>query len=201
MAINKHWIKCNYNPWHQNIGDCVIRAVSAGTGLDYREVCKRLHVSYKNGHGLIRDTGINLEDVEEVFGEYFDIIENFYNNNDFVPDEFKDTWINHDMEQFEIANGINEPTGLTLNEFVDLYKDQGTFLVSLIRNPEVKNIPMGIKDGHIVCVKCKGKNQGFIDTWNSGDLLVDEFMRVKKKEPTTSPLHWKYDYEQRKFIV
>lgn len=201
MAKNNKWIKTNYNPWHKNIGDCVIRSIVAATGLDYREVCRRFKVSYKNGHGLIRDTGIKLDDIEEVFGEYFDIVEDFYKNNEFVPDEFKDSWENHDMEVFEIANGLDSPSGITLNDFIDMFKNQGIFLVSLVRNPAVNNIPFGIKDGHIVCAKCKGKNQGFIDTWDSGDLLVDQYMRVIKKEPIDSPLHWKYDYEQRKFIV
>jgi hypothetical protein len=54
-------------------------------------VCKRLGVAWKYGKGLIRDTGIYLDDVKRVFGKYFDIIEDFTDNYAFVPDEFKDS--------------------------------------------------------------------------------------------------------------
>ena len=32
-------------------------------------------------------------------------------------------------------------------------------------------------------------------------MLVDAYMRVIKKEPANSPLHWKYDKEKHEFIV
>lgn len=85
------WINFNFNPWNARAPDCAIRAVSAATGLDYREVCKRLGVSWKKDKGLVRDSGIDLNDVEYVFDEYFDIIEDYYDNYNFVPDEYKDT--------------------------------------------------------------------------------------------------------------
>lgn len=86
---NPYWIFFNFNPWKQHIGDCAIRAISAATGLDYREVCNRLGVSYANGKGLIRDKGIGLRAIEKKFKEYFDIIEDFYDNYEFVPDDMK----------------------------------------------------------------------------------------------------------------
>jgi hypothetical protein len=46
-----------------------------------------------------------------------------------------------------------------------------------------------------------GKRHGFIDSWDSSEMLVDAYMRVIKKEPVNSPLHWKYDRENHKFIV
>ena len=54
-------VKANYNKYHKNIGDCAIRAIVAGIGMDYDLVCKRFGMSWKKGHGLIRDTGIDLE--------------------------------------------------------------------------------------------------------------------------------------------
>ena len=80
-----YWINFNYNPWKAHVGDCAIRAVVAATGLDYREVCKRFHVSYVNGKGLRRDTGIGLDKIEQTFSEYFDIVEDFYDNGDVAP--------------------------------------------------------------------------------------------------------------------
>jgi hypothetical protein len=42
--------------------------------MDYELVCKRLGVSFKRGRGLIRDTGIQLDDIKEKFNDYFDIV-------------------------------------------------------------------------------------------------------------------------------
>jgi len=81
--------KFNVNPWHKRIGDCAIRSLVIGLGFDYRAACKQLGVSYKNGHGLIRDTGIDLYDIKTKFSEFFDIVEDFNDERDFVPDEFK----------------------------------------------------------------------------------------------------------------
>jgi hypothetical protein len=64
----------NYNKWGKNIGDCAIRAICAGIEMDYEKVCKRLGVAHKRGWGLIRDTGIKLEDIKEKFDEYFDVV-------------------------------------------------------------------------------------------------------------------------------
>lgn len=89
MAINPKLLVFNYNPWGQHIADCAIRAISAATGLDYRVVCKMLGCSYKNGYGLIRDTGVPLKKVRKVFNKHFDVIEDFYADFNFVPDEFK----------------------------------------------------------------------------------------------------------------
>ena len=91
MAKNPNWINFNFNCYGKNIDDCAIRAVVAATGLDYREVCKRFGVSYVKGKGLRRSTGIGLDVIEEKFGEYCDIVEDYYDNYDFVPDEFKDS--------------------------------------------------------------------------------------------------------------
>lgn len=200
---NSKFIKFNFNPWRQRIPDCFVRAVCAATGLDYREVCKKYGISYKNGKGVIRDTGLSLRKIEQVFSDYFDVVENFSDDMDFVPDEYVDSKENAELQKFDIEHGIDSASGITLNEFVDLFKDKGTFLVSLKLNPEVhKNAQSSRIAGHITCVKCiPGKKQGFIDTWDCGDMLVDAYMRVIKKEPADSPLHWKYDKEKHEFII
>ena len=90
---SKYFIKFNFNPWKQaTVDDCAVRAVSGATGLSYKEVCRRYGVAYKNGYGLIRKTGINLEDIKEKFDEYFDVVEDFFEDMDFVPDEMQDTF-------------------------------------------------------------------------------------------------------------
>ena len=200
---NQKWINFSFNPWNKRIEDCAIRAIAAATGLDYRVVCKKLGYACKNGYGLTRKSGASIQKIKNVFNDYFDIIEDFYDNFTFVPDEFKGSEEVERIKQFEVQNGLfNSATGTTLNEFIDLYKNQGTFLVSLIGNPDSENPSCRGDVGHLVCVKCNpGYKQGFIDFWDSGDMLVNAFMRVKKFEPKDSPNHWRYDREKHKFIV
>lgn len=197
---NPKLIYANFNPWDKHLNDCPIRAVSAAIGLKYQEVCKRFGYSWKNGYGLIRDTGAPLSEIKSKFNEYFDIVEDFFENYYFVPDEMKGTDAEQELNDFDNDQGIGAASGITLNEFVDMFQNQGTFLVSLIGNPKAKK--EACRDGgHIVCVKCnKNNKQGFIDFWDSGEMLVDAYMRIKKKEPSDSPLHWRYDFEKHKLI-
>lgn len=204
MAKNKHYIKFNYNPWKQIIDDCAIRAISGATGLDYREVCRRLGVSYKNGRGLIRNSGIDLDDIEEVFDEYFDIVEDYYDNQAFVPDEFKGSAEDAAIRQFEKLHGIDAISRTTLNDFCEEFAGQGRFVVGVVGNPDAINPQIRNKDmGHIVYVNLSknAKKPGFIDIGDSGEMLVDAYMRVSKREPVSSPNHWKYDNEKHKFII
>ena len=198
-----YWMNFNYNPWKAYVGDCAIRAVVAATGLDYREVCKRLHVSYARGKGLRRDTGIDLDQIEKTFSEYFDIVEDFYDNFDFVPDEMKGSAEDDALRAFDLDNSMDSVTGTTLHEFCQEFSGQGTFLVSLAANKEADGPAGKPGAGHIVCAKLSPriKRQGFIDTWDSSMMLVDAYMRVVKKEPYDSPLHWKWDDKAHKFIV
>lgn len=198
MTKNFRWINFNFNPWQKrDIGDCAIRAIVAATGLNYKEVCKKLGVSYIIGKGLRRDTGINLDVIEDKFADYFGVVEDYYQNFDFVPDEYKDSIENDELQAFELNNGIDSVSGNTLNDFCDQYAGLGVFLVSLHGGKGHKD------DDHIVCAKLNknAKKQGFIDTWDSGDMMVDAFMEVIKTEPKDSPLHWKFDYDKKKFIV
>ena len=76
-------------------------------------------MSYKNGKGLIRDTGIDLNDIEEVFDEYFDVVEDYYDNYDFVPDECKGSDEDLEMKRFEAMNDIDAVSKTTLNDFCE----------------------------------------------------------------------------------
>ena len=177
--------------------------MSAATGLSYKEVCKRFGVAFAKGKGLRRDTGIDLKDIKQKFSDYFDIVEDYYDNSTFVPDEYKGTDVNDEMDKFDVDNGIDLVSGDTLNDFCDYFNNQGTFLVSLVNNPKSPNPAVSRPGGHIVCAKLSrnAKRKGFVDTWDSGDMLVDAYMRVVKTEPKDSPLHWKYDYDKKQFIV
>lgn len=199
---NPYWIYFNFNPFGKMIDDCAVRAIVAATGLDYRIVCKRLGMAYAKGRGLVRQSGVDLNDIKQKFNSYFDIVEDYYENYDFVPDEYKDSKENDELQAFDIANGIDAVSNDTLNDFCNLFAGQGTFLVALAPTKDSKNT-LARTNGHIVCAKL-GKNarrQGFVDTWDSGDMRVDTYMRVAKTEPKDSPLHWKYDIKKHKFIV
>lgn len=78
---SKHFCKFNFNKYGMHIPDCAVRSVVAATGLDYDIACKMYGCSFKRGHGLIRNSGIALEDIKQKFNSYFDIVVDF--NDDF----------------------------------------------------------------------------------------------------------------------
>lgn len=204
MQKNPKQIYFNFNPWKAHIADCAIRAISGATGLDYREVCKQLGVSYKKGKGLIREIGIDLNDIKEKFNDYFDIVEDYYENYEFTPDEFKGSDEDLEMRKFEELQGIDAVSKTTLNEFCDEFAGQGKFLVGLVGNPKAKEPKLRNKaNGHIVYVNLSpnASRQGFVDTFDSGDMLVDSYMRLKKVEPKSSPRHFKYDMDTHQFVL
>ena len=201
-------VKANYNKYKKNIGDCAVRAIVAGIGMDYDLVCRRFGMSFKRGYGLIRDTGIDLELIKQKFDEYFDIVEDFSQDEEFVPDNVPDSMLNDpsfvDPTVFEITNGIADYS-LTLSDFIAVYGNApgnktGRYLVSLSPNKDSRDKRCRREDGHIVCVMQLDGRPMAVDTWDSADMLVDCFMRIKKVVPKDSPLHWKYDYEKKRFI-
>lgn len=138
-----------------------------------------------------------------MFKDYFDIVEDYYDNYDFVPDEFVGSEEDAEIQAMDLKFGIDPISQTTLDEFIEDFKNQGVFLVSLAGNPKAKhNASKGRECGHIVCVQCvPGKRQGFIDTWDCSEMLIDAYMRVKNREPVDSPNHWKYDRVKKQFIV
>lgn len=140
MLMTSKYLKAyNFNPWNKHLSDCSIRAIVAATGLCYEEVCRRLKLKFKNGYGLVRDSGVELYDIEHVFDEYFDIVEDYYDNQDFVPDEFKDSLENTEMDMIDATLGVDAVSNDTLEDFIELNKGQGVFLVSLVGNPEAED--------------------------------------------------------------
>lgn len=199
--MSRYFRKFNFNPWGKHIDDCAIRAITGATGLDYRIVCKMLGQKYRDGHGLDHDLGIDLDDIKEKFNSYFDIVEDF-NDNVIPPDD-----ILNDPE-FDMGLYLTNPekynvSGVTLEEWIDMYKGTGNYIVGLVGNPDATNpTAQSEDDGHIICVSA-GKNNKpyFIDTWDSSEMYVDSWMRVSRPEPKQSPKHWKYDPQQKKFIL
>lgn len=185
----------NFNKWKQNIGDCAIRAICAGIGMDYELVCKRLGVSFKRGKGLIRDTGIKLDDIKEKFDEYFDVVQDYNEVYDFKDDISKDKYI--DLDMWDNDEDDQFSSGDTLEDFLLMYND-GEYLIGLTGNKKAESDKCK-KGGHIVYANTLNEPY-FIDTWDCSEMLVDCFMRINKKVPKDSNEHWKYDKEKKMFI-
>lgn len=199
--------KLNYNKWGKNIDDCAIRSISAGLGMDYEVVCRKFGVACKKGYGLIRKTGINLNDIIVKFDEYFDSVVNF--TEKMSMDDIRNSSKDMDDEDFIDVDMFDDEmdidsfsSGITLDEFLSVYmRGQGNFLVGLVANKDAENRLCRQTEGHIVFGSTlKGKVPFFVDTWNCGEMLVDSYMRIKKTVPKESNEHWKYDSENRKFI-
>jgi len=63
-----------------------------------------------------------------------------------------------------------------------------------VPNPNAKKLACKRDGGHIVCAKCfRGKDGFAIDSWDSSEMLVDSFMRIKKSIPKDDPRHWTWD--------
>lgn len=186
--------KFNANPWHKIIGDCAIRALVLGLGFDYKVACKQLGVACKKGHGLVRDTGIDLYDIKSKFSSFFDIVEDFGDSQDFVPDEFKGTDDDIMVKSMEGSMKVPGTFGITLRDFIELYADQGLFLVGLVSDDDDQY-------GHVVFVNnLPGMNYA-VDTFDSLNFLVDAFMRVKHRLPASDPRHYRLDPKTKEFIV
>jgi len=189
----------NANPWKQNILDCSIRAIVMAIGMRYELVCKELGVAWKRGRGLVRDTGIRLSDIKRTFDQYFDRVEDY---TEALPSDLAEDPDFAEVMRIDKELGISETeSGLLLSEFLDLYEGQGNFLVTIAGNPSAKSANARRRDiGHIVCAKCRPGRQGFIiDTFDSSEMVVRSYMRVKRVIPWSDPRHWQYDKEHHCF--
>ncbi len=187
MSTQNYFKYANFNPWNKFIGDCAIRAITAATYMSYTEVCRRLGVAWKTGLGLIRDSGIELDDIKEKFDEYFDVVQDFIDDQLFVPDEFRDTYQAKMADDIDAELGLESRSGITLAEFMEVYSGQGVFLVGLTGNPTAAK--RAARDGgHIVAVYLNpGKTHLFLDTWDSHEMYVDSYMRVAKQVKPGDP--------------
>jgi len=164
MAKSRYFKFYNANPFGKALPDCAIRSTSLGLNIPYAEVCKRLHCRFKDGQGLVRDTGVDLYKIQDTFDKYFEEVENFDSELNRPPefDDFVDPF--YDTGEFEDIS--NQPT---LEEWIEQYEGTGPYLVSL-DSPKRDS-------GHLVYV-CTN-TPCFYDTWDCSKLHVDAFMRIK----------------------
>lgn len=109
--------------------------------MSYTAVCKAFHVAWKTGYGLVRDTGIDLDVIKTALKDYFSNVTDF---TEAIPKDKEMQAIDNEMTKFDAANGIDsDSSGITVDEFIDMYQGSGRFLVGCI-SPK--------KGGHIVYV-------------------------------------------------
>ena len=167
--------KRNMNPWGVNADDCAIRAVSAALWMKYEAVCRLFGKKCVPGKGLEGNEGIGLGLIKLKLGKFFDRVEDSFDllwkNR---PEEFKDF-------EFDPAFDVDPDLGLTLGEFCEAYADQGRFLVSLVptARPGETVSAERRKNGHIVYADLTPGRNWFMDTWDSSDMTVKAYMRVK----------------------
>ena len=174
---SRYFKRYNANPYGAQIPDCAIRAVSAGLNMPYQTVCRRLGLSWKGGHGLIRNCGVMLESIHDAFGEYFKFVQyvegvkDFDSRNAMLKDLMKDP--DFDASLMGLDNDFQDKEStLTLDRFMEEYDGQGDFLVGLYNETG---------EGHIVCAFCSKDPPFFVDTWDCGNLKVDCIMQIKKR--------------------
>lgn len=125
----------------------------------------------------------------------------------FTPPELAGSKEDKELKAREREWGISATSnGMTLNDFCDMYRGDGLFVVGLNGNPDADSDLPEIKDkkhGHIVYANLSRhiRRPGFIDTINCGEMNVLCFMRVNRRVPPSDPLHYQFDPETRKFIV
>lgn len=162
-----HFHKRNMNPWGRDINDCAIRAVSAALWMKYDAVCRMFGKKCVPGRGLSGEEGIDLKHIKHRLDGFFDRIEDASDLSwDKRPEEFKDM-------KFDPKIDTRPDLGLTLGEFCELYANTGRFLVAVAR--------------HIVYADLTPGRNWFMDTWNSSEMPVRAYMRVKgilsRKDP------------------
>jgi len=162
-----YWYDANFNPFGENIGDCMIRAVSAAIMMRYECVCGRLGYRFKDGRGLERQTGANLHRImASSLKRYFEPAD-------------RDALMIH--------------PGMTLRSFIDVASStvpakgsgQGLYVV-FAADPKSGT-------GHAIYV-CAGQNgdRFFIDTFDSADYVVGSALKVKHQVGKNNPERLKY---------
>lgn len=172
--MKKHFKKFNANKWGKLHGDCAIRALVLGIGIDYEVACKMLKVNCVQGEGYVAEdgnegTGIDLDLLQSTFSKLLGEVEdNLLANPDIDP-----------IEAFKMAKPLDQ--WLEDKDF----KEPGRYLVYLDDNKE--------KDGgHIVFADCRS-TPVYYDVSDCGDMNVQAWIKVTHVLKKDSKYHYKYD--------
>lgn len=142
-----------------------------GLEMPYVDVCKRLGVSFRKGHGLIRKGGTPLDWVKENFPENFDIVVDF--DEELPPDAIPEG----ESDTIRLIDGDAPFTsGLTLVEWMNLYANTGVYLVALEH-------PFNTEATHVTLATTNSKM--FFDTFDCSDWKVFAWLRIRKRASST----------------
>ena len=164
-----HFYRYNANPGKADIPDCAVRSVSLALKMPYVDVCRRLGVSFRDGHGLIRNSGIYMQKLKDEFDDYFDVVVDFEEElpDDALPEVEYDT-----AALFDDGEIYGRNDEMTLSEWMELNRGTGRYIVGL-------HSPSSKANGHLVCVSTN--RMEFYDTWDCSDWKVDAWMRVRRR--------------------
>lgn len=150
---NRRFYKKNFNPWDFRVSDCVARAISAATLMKYEFVC-----------------AYGADDENQVW----DMSRTCKFLGACDPDKLIAVM---PEKYFDPPEKIDSRP--TLNEFIDSMEKQKRFGIYIA--------DVGMKgynhSCHVVCVVIKKTGSYFIDTEDTGDMLVYQIYRAVKQVP------------------
>lgn len=177
--MSKYFVNFNANKWGKDHGDCAIRSLVMGIGMDYEQVCKKLGVPCVKNEGYIPTSADETEGVDlEVIKEKF---------SNFLGEE--EDWITKFPEEDPYKLMLAAPSlekCMSHRQFAG-----GKYLVYLDDNEEMDG-------GHIVYVN--GFKNYFVDTFDCSKMGVQSWIKILRVVSPKSDLHYKYDPNTKQFI-
>ena len=134
-----NFVEYNANYYNNDIGDCVVRAISMGTNIGYVTICKMLHKEFKKGFGML-GSGVSLEEIDK-FAKETKFISLYDQDSRYV------NWLNDKSNKEELRVNF----GLPLELWMENVKS-GRYVVST-RKPTLDK-KEAAKDIHMVYVNC-----------------------------------------------
>lgn len=177
---SQYFKKFNANKWGKLHGDCAIRSLVIGLGIDYEVICKKLGVKCVKGEGYVAEdgnegTGIDLELIQKTFASFLgDIQDVLLADPDIDP-------VKAMLDAEPLADWLKHKK----------YKTPGLYLIFLDDNKENDG-------GHIVFANCLSQPY-YYDISNCDDMPVQAWIKINKRIKSDSKYHYKYNKETRKF--
>lgn len=165
-----------------DIGDCVPRALSLAFRMPYEQVCRKLHVPFRQGRGLNTNKGVTTEQVKKAFkqGVWMDYSADAQQSQaikDLMDDpEFRSMggFDQADMFGMEDDEFVNPAVkrNMTVSQFLDEYAGTGEWVLDL-------EIETNGAEGHYTFVDAD--SQTVYDTWDCRKRKVVGAYKALKK--------------------
>lgn len=174
-----NFVEYNANYYNNDIGDCVVRAISMGTNIGYVTICKMLHKEFKKGFGML-GSGVSLAEIDK-FAKETKFISLYDQDSRYVK------WLNDKSNKEELRVNF----GLPLELWMENVKS-GRYVVST-RKPTLDK-KEAAKNIHMVYVNCN--TQKYYDTWDSGGELIFSVYRIDTRISDTNKYSRKSEAEK-----